>query len=146
MTNKQRKITVDVLMLIFVVLSFVRWDGASGFVFHAIVSSIFIILIIMHLWLNRNWIFSTVDAIREKRANKKTKQLFAVNLSLIIVWDITIITGFLAIPSFIYGLESFYIFGRIHAISSRIGAVLIIIHIFQHLAHIRGYLGLTGKN
>ena len=145
MTNRRTKILVDILLLIFIILSFVRWDGTNGFIFHATVGSVFVILVLLHLWLNRNWIYAVFTAIREKRANKKMKQLFIVNLCLIVTWDIVIISGFLAIPSFIYDIESFHIFSRIHAVSSRIGAILLVVHISQHIAHIRGYLGLTGK-
>jgi len=145
MTNRRSKILVDILLVIFLVLSFVRWEGTNGFIFHTVVGSIFVILVLLHLWLNRNWIFAAYTAIREKRASKKVKQLFIVNLCLIVAWDITIISGFLAIPSFIYDIESFYVFSRIHAVASRIGAVLILVHIFQHLGHIRAYLGLNKK-
>ena len=145
MTNRRTKILVDILLLIFIILSFVRWDGTNGFIFHATVGSVFVILVLLHLWLNRNWIYAVFTAIREKRANKKLKQLFFVNMCLIVTWDIVIISGFLAIPSFIYDIESFHIFSRIHAVSSRIGVVLIVVHIIQHLGHIRSYLGLKKK-
>ena len=145
MTNRRTKILVDILLLIFIILSFIRWDGTNGFIFHATVGSVFVILVILHLWLNRNWIYASFTAIREKRAGKKLKQLFVVNLCLIVTWDVVIISGFLAIPSFIYDIESFYIFSRIHAVSSRIGAVLVLVHIFQHLGHIGSYLGLKKK-
>ena len=146
MTNKQKRILVDILLLIFVVLSFVRWEGTNGFIFHATVGSVFVVLVMAHLWLNRNWIFSAYKAVKEKRANKKMRQMFFVNLCLVVTMDVVIISGFLAIPSFIYDIESFYIFSRIHAISSRICAILMIVHVFQHLEHIRAYMGLNKRS
>ena len=140
MSNKTCKIIVDIFMAIFVMLSFVRWDGTGGFIFHAAVGSAFALLVALHLFLNRKWIISVTKSIRAKKVNNKTKQIYIVDIILIIVWDITIITGFLAIPSFLGGMESFYMFGRIHAVSSRIGAAVILVHIYQHLGHIRSYI------
>ena len=145
MNTKKCKITVDIFMTIFVVLSFVRWSGDSGFIFHAIVGSIFALLVILHLFLNRKWVVSVTKSVIAKKANRKTKQLYIVDIILMVVWGIAIITGFLAIPSFVNDTESFYVFSRIHAVSSRIGAVIILVHIYQHLGHIRSYLGLKKK-
>ena len=145
MSSRRAKIIVDILMTIFVVLSFVRWEGDRGFIFHAIVGSAFTLLVIAHLFLNRKWIVATTKSIAAKKATKKIKQLYIVNTVLFVTWAIAIISGFLAIPSFIGGAESFYVFGRIHAVSSRIGAVILLVHIYQHLGHIRSYLGIKRK-
>ena len=145
MNNKKAKITVDIFMTIFVILSFVRWDGDSGFIFHAIIGSAFTLLVAAHLYLNRKWVASVTKSIIAKKANSKTKQLYIVDMILIVVWGIAIITGFLAIPSFVNDIESFYMFGRIHAVSSRVGAGVIFVHICQHLGHIRSYVGLKKK-
>ena len=37
--SRNTKIIVDIFMTIFLILSFVRWSGDSGFVFHAIVGT-----------------------------------------------------------------------------------------------------------
>ena len=37
--SRSTKIIVDIFMTIFLVLSFVRWNGDSGFIFHAIVGA-----------------------------------------------------------------------------------------------------------
>ena len=145
MNGRRAKIIVDIFMTIFVILSFVRWEGDRGFIFHAIVGSVFTLLVIGHLFLNRKWIVATTKSIAANKANKKIKQLYFVDLALFVTWAIAIISGFLAVPSFVGDAESFYVFGRIHAISSRIGAVIILVHIYQHLGHIRSYLGLKKK-
>ena len=80
-----------------------------------------------------------------KKANKKVKQLYIVDMILIVTWGIAIATGFLAIPSFVNDMDSFNVFSRLHAVSSRIGAAVIIIHIYQHLEQIRSYMGLKSK-
>ena len=145
MSSRNAKITVDIFMTIFLILSFVRWSGDSGFLFHAIVGSVFTLLVALHLWLNRKWIVSVTKSMIARKVNQKTKRLYIVDMILILVWGVAIITGFLAIPAFVNGIESFYVFGRIHAVSSRIGAVVILVHIYQHLGHIRSYTGLKKK-
>ena len=146
MKTRKAKITVDILMTIFVVLSFIRWDGDSGFIFHAIAGSAFTLLVAAHLYLNRKWMVSATKSVVAGKANSKTKQLYVVDMILLVVWGIVIISGFLAIPSFVNDIEPFRLFSSIHAISSRIGAVVILIHIYQHLEHIRSYLGLKKKS
>jgi len=145
MNIRNSKITVDVLMTIFLVLSFVRWEGGNGFIFHAVVGIVFALLVVLHLYLNRKWVSAASKSIKEGKANKKIMQIFAIDMILIAVWGIAIVTGFLAIPSFLFGIEFFYVFSRIHAVSSRLGAIFIIIHIFQHAWQIRSYLGMKLK-
>jgi len=140
MSTRKVKITVDILMLIFVTLSYVRWSGNGGLIFHGIVGTVFAILVIVHLFVNRKWLVSVTKNMKAKKANKKTKRLYIVDTALVIVWAIAIITGFLAIPYFVNDTESFGVFSSIHGISSRVGGVIILIHIFQHFGHIKTYL------
>ncbi|MCL1995201.1 MAG: hypothetical protein FWG63_03255 [Defluviitaleaceae bacterium] len=144
LTNRKAKIIVDIFMTKFVILSFVRWFGNQGLIFHGIVGTFFGFFLAMHLYLNRKWIVSVTKAMIAKRMNKKSKQLYTVNTILLVVWLIAIVTGFLAIPSYAFDVESFWVFSRIHAVSSRLGGILIIVHVFQHLGQIRSYIGLKG--
>ena len=142
MNTRKTKIIVDLLMVIFVLLSFVRWNGNNGLLFHGIVGTIFSLLVVLHLFLNRKWLVAVTKNIKAKKANRKTQLTYLVDVLLILVWGIAIITGYLAIPAFVHGNESFEIFSRIHGVFSRIGAGIILIHILQHLGHIRSYLGI----
>ena len=139
MSGRNTKIIIDILLMIFVILSFVRWSGINGLIFHSVVGTVFAILVAVHLYLNRKWVAAVTKSIKDGKANKKLKQLYIVDMILIVVWGIAILSGFLAIPSFINNIES-CMFGRIHAASSRIGGVVILIHIYQHLGQIRSYL------
>ena len=145
MKSRKAKIIVDIFMFIFVVLSYIRWSGTGGLIFHSVVGTVFTIFVIAHLYLNRKWVVAVTKSIKEKKANKKVKRLYIVDVSLMIVWGIAIITGFLAIPSFAFDVEAFGIFGRIHAITVRLGGVLIIVHIIQHLGQIRSYFKIKKK-
>ena len=140
------KIIVDIFMTLFVILSFVRWEGENGFIFHAFVGTIFSLLVALHLYLNRKWLVSVTNSIKTKKANVKVKQFYIVDMILIAVWGTAIVTGFLAIPSFLYGMEFFHIFSRLHAVFSRLGAIVILVHIFQHYGQILSYLGLKKAN
>ena len=144
MSNRRTKIAVDIFMVIFAILSFIRWEGNNGFIFHAIVGSVFTVLIAIHLCLNMKWVTSVTKSIMAKKANKKVKQLYIVDLILIVVWSIAIVTGFLAIPTFFNDIDA-NTFSRLHGVSSRIGAVVILIHIYQHLGQIRSYIGLKKR-
>jgi hypothetical protein len=64
---------------------------------------------------------------------------------LMVAWSVAILSGFLAIPYFAFDLESFYVFGRIHGVFSRVGAGVIVVHILQHLGQIRSYFGLKKR-
>jgi len=145
MNNRKVKIVVDIFMSMFLVLSFVRWSGNDGLVFHSIVGTGFTMLMVAHLYLNRKWLVSTTKSIKEGKANKKLKQLYVVDIALIVVWSVAIVTGFLAIPWFVNNLEAFSAYSRIHSVTSRIGGVIILIHIYQHLGHIRSYLRLSKR-
>ena len=132
-------------MTIFIILSFVRWSGNNGLIFHSVVGTVFSLLVAVHLYLNRKWVVAVTKSIKEGKANKKMRRLYTVDMILIAVWSVAIITGFLAIPSFVYGIEAFWIFSRLHAILVRLGGVIILVHIFQHWGQIRSYFRLKKK-
>lgn len=144
MNNRRTKIIVNVLMTIFVILSYIRWQshGIDGLIFHAIVGTIFAVLAVIHLYLNRKWLPAVAKTIKAGKASAKIKQQYIVDIILLVLWGIAIVTGFLAIPHFVNGTESLRVFYRLHAVTSRLGGVAILVHIFQHLGQIRSYLGI----
>ena len=145
MSTRTIKIIVDIFMTLFIILSFIRWDGTGGFIFHAAVGTVFALLMAVHLLLNRKWLPAVTKSIRAKKASAKTKRQYAVDIALIAVWGAVMLSGFLAIPLIVGDDETFRIFGRIHAISGRVGAALIIVHVYQHLGQIRSYLGIKKR-
>ena len=157
MGNRKVRILVDVFMTVFVILSYIRWSGFSGLVFHGIVGIAFALFAVVHVWINRKWLVSVSGSIKSGKASEKLKRLYSVDLMLIVGWGTAIITGFIAIPYFISGLPGqvvpadsalyfSYVAGRIHAISSRIGGGMIIVHIVQHWSQIRSYFGIKKRN
>ena len=52
---KTLKMIIDVLMLLFLVLSFLRWDGDPTF--HSVMGIVFTLLAFVHICLNRKWLW-----------------------------------------------------------------------------------------
>ena len=133
------RIAINILMLIFVVLSFVRWEGSDGFIFHAVVGTVCYLLFIIHVFINKKWLVTVTKSIKAGKAKAKLKRQYIIDVLLIAVWGASIITGFLAISYYLNDPENISTLGRLHGVTSRIGVVLIIIHIFQHMRQIRSY-------
>jgi len=132
------KIAIDILMTIFLCLSFVRWE--DDLTFHAIVGIGCTVFFAAHVFVHRKWIKAMTKNCLTGKLKKSLKWKYIVNMLLLIVWGISIITGILAIGSFVGGIEWMYVFSRIHAVTSRVGLGLVIIHIIQHWAQIKSYI------
>ncbi|MCL2353642.1 MAG: hypothetical protein FWC69_03320 [Defluviitaleaceae bacterium] len=141
---KRTKIIVDMLMVIFLILSFVRWEDSS-FMFHAIVGTACTLLFIIHIIIHRKWISSVTKSFLKGKLNRSTRGRYAINMLLLVVWGVAIITGFLAVGYFAADIEGMVGFSRLHAFTSRVGLGLIVIHTIQHLSHIKLYLGIRNK-
>jgi len=137
---KPVKITVDILMLVFVILSLIR--QRSDPVFHYFVGGIFCALFMIHFLLN----FKLFVSMSKKLGKLKTlmKLQYVVDIILILIWSVTIITGIIAAinmnaDSSIQGL------GRLHGMLGRIGCGFILIHIIQHFKQIHSYFKIQKK-
>jgi len=138
MSARVKKILVDICMTIFLILSFIRWDS-SNFAFHFIVGSACTLFFSAHILIHRKWLIAVTRAILAGKPNKKLLLKYAVNIILLIIWCISIITGFLAIAYFLGDAENMRVFSRIHAVATRIGLAFILIHFIQHLPQIISY-------
>ena len=137
--NKTTKIIVDILMTIFMILSFVRWED-SNFAFHAIVGTACTIFFAIHVCIHRKWLKAVTKSFIDGKLNKALKGKYTIDMLLLITWSIAIVTGFLAIGYFTFEVESMAVFSRLHAVSSRIGLAFIVVHIFQHIPQIKSYM------
>jgi len=145
--SRRTKIVVDICMTIFLILSFVRWEGDPAF--HLIVGTVCTLFFGVHVWIHRKWLQTMTKSYLAKKANPKLIGKYRIDVLLLAVWGTCIITGFLAIGSFVGGIEWMFIFSRIHGASARLGLLLTIIHIIQHRGQIMSYLklkkGVSGK-
>jgi len=128
------KITVDIFMLIFVVLSLLRQRGDQTF--HIVVGSIFAVLFIIHFILNAKTFISMSKKLGKFKTSMKLQ--YAVDVVLILIWSIVVITGIILIlnlstDSSIRGVI------RLHGILGRVGCGFILIHIIQHIKQIKSY-------
>ena len=132
---KFAKIIVDIFMLVFIVLSLLRWDGDPTF--HIAAGSIFAILFIMHFVFN----FRPFIKMTEKFGKLKIqiKLQYIVDVLLILVWTIVLVAGIIAAFNYLSTGSLSHGLGRFHGVLGRIGCGFIGIHIIQHIKHICSY-------
>ena len=134
---KTAKIVVDILISVFLVLSFFRWEGNPSF--HFTVGIACALFFAIHVCIHRKWMLSVTKSCLAGKLNKSLKARFIIDILLSIIWSVSIVTGFLAIGSYVNGIESMAVFGRVHGLTARLGLVLVLIHIFQHRKQIKSY-------
>jgi len=142
-THKRTKIIIDICMAIFLVLSFVRWEGDPTF--HLIVGTLCTLFFAVHIFIHRKWLKAVTKSYLAKKINPAVAPKYRIDILLLAVWGLCILTGFLALGSFVGGIEWMFLFSRIHGVSARLALVLTIIHIIQHKAQILSYLKLKKK-
>ena len=138
---KPIKIIVDVLMLVFVVLSLLRWSGDPTF--HIIVGSAFIALFIVHLIINFKPFLKMAGNFGKFKIWKKLQ--YIVDVLLIMIWSIVFIAGVIAAINYLNSDFQLQGSGRLHGILGRIGCGFIGIHIIQHIKQILSYFGIKLK-
>ena len=141
-SSRWAKIVVDIFMTLFLVLSFIRWDGNRGFVFHAIVGTACTLFFTIHICIHRKWLKAVTKSLLDGKMNQALKWKYVIDVLLLAVWGVSIATGFLAIGYFVGGIETMYVFSRLHAVTARIGLGLVVIHVFQHIPQIKSYIGM----
>jgi len=140
LNSKGAKIIVDILMTIFLALSFVRWEGDPTF--HFVVGAGCTLFFALHICIHRKWIKSVTKSCVAGKLNKSLKWKYIVDILLLVVWGASIITGLLAIGHYVGGAESMSGFGRLHGVTARVGLALVVIHVYQHRGQIGAYLGI----
>ncbi|MCL2378727.1 MAG: hypothetical protein FWC77_06350 [Defluviitaleaceae bacterium] len=142
--SKTTKIIVDILMTVFLALSFVRWDN-SNFAFHAIVGTGCALFFTVHVCIHSRWLMAVTKSLLAGTIKKSLKWKYAVNILLLVVWGISIAAGFLAVGYFSFGIGGMAVFSSIHGLTARVGLVLVVIHVFQHVPQIKSYMGIRNK-
>ncbi|MCL2840706.1 MAG: hypothetical protein FWE05_08015 [Defluviitaleaceae bacterium] len=141
MNSKRTKIIVDILMTVFLILSFIRWDGTSGAIYHIVVGSACALFFAVHIFIHRKWIKAVTKSCFVGKLNKALKWKYIIDMLLLVVWSISIVTGFFAIAPFFNEMGDAGV-GRLHGITARVGLGLIIVHIIQHIPQIKSYIGI----
>ena len=144
MTSKRTKIIVDILMTVFLALSFVRWEAAN-FAFHAIVGVGCTLFFSMHVFIHRKWIKAMTKSCFDGKLNPMLKWRYVVDMLLLVFWSISIVTGFVAIIPFLSNPEAASFWGSIHGVTARIGLGLVVVHVVQHWPQIKSYLGIKKR-
>ena len=139
--SKTTKIIIDIFMTIFLILSFVRWED-SNFIFHAVVGTVCSVFFTLHVCIHWKWLKAVTKSFMGRKLNTALKGKYLIDILLLTMWGVAIATGFIAIGYFSFGIESMAIFSKLHAVTSRIGLALVIIHILQHIPQIKSYMGI----
>lgn len=123
-----KKLIVDILLFIFMNLEFSRMILNSNF--HEIFGVILLILMIIHLYLNRNYL----KKVFKGKYNSKRRVMLAVNISFIVAFVFSILFGILSsedILSFL-NVRSLVII-KLHKIFSYISLILVGLHLGVNL-------------
>jgi len=128
-------------MTIFLILSFIRWEGAGGAIYHIIVGTLCAFFFALHIFIHRKWIKATTKSCITGKLSRALRGKYIVNILLLVVWGISIITGFIAIVPFISDASGGFGLGRLHGITARVGLVFIVVHVIQHIPQIKSYFG-----
>jgi len=134
--GRRAKLLVDICMTVFLVFSFLRWEGNPTF--HLVVGTVCALFFVTHVLLHRNWLRSMTKVYLERKINQGLIGKYRADMLLILVWSISIVTGVFAIGPQI-GLEGLSIFGRVHGVTARLGLGLILVHVFQHRKEVLSY-------
>jgi len=134
-TIKLVKIIIDITMLVFMVLSLLRWD--SDPTFHIVAGSVFATLFIIHFLLNAKTFVSMSKKFGKLKAQMKLQ--YIVDTILILIWIVVMVAGIIAAVSYINTDSTLHGIGRLHGMLGRIGCGFILIHIIQHIKQICSY-------
>lgn len=145
MNSRRTKIIVDILMTVFLALSFIRWDSMGGFIYHAVVGTACALFFSLHIFIHRKWLKAVTTSCFAGRLNTTLKWKYIIDILLLVFWGASILTGFLAIVPFLGGAQGISIWGRLHGVTARIGLALVLVHMLQHLPHIKSYLGVKKR-
>ena len=137
LNSKNTRITVDILMVVFLALSFVRWEGNPTF--HFIVGTGCTLFFALHVCIHQKWLKAVTKSFKAGKAGP-LKGKYIVDILLLAVWGTSIVTGFLAIGYYVYEVAGMSVFGRLHGVTARLGLALVVVHIYQHRAQIKLYL------
>ena len=141
MNNKKLKVSIDILLTAFFILSYGISIGMATSR-HMIVGMIAAILSFAHVFINRKR-FAVYKISAIKKLNSKAKWQYGVSLFLTITWSACVITGILiGFPAILYnlaGITGLFTFYAIHILTAFLSLILVIVHVVQHVRHIKSY-------
>jgi len=140
--NRKLKVAIDILLTAFFILSYGISVGMAISV-HMAVGIIAAILSFAHVFINRKRFFAVFKISEVKRLNPKAKWQYEMSALLTITWTICVITGLLiGFPVILYslvGITDLFMFFVIHILTAFLSLILVIVHVVQHIGHIKSY-------
>jgi len=126
-------------------LSFIRWEGFGGAIYHFVTGGLCAFFFALHICIHRKWIKATTKLCFTGKLSKALRWKYIVDVLLFAVWGISIVTGFITMSPFLSDMENISPLGRLHGITARFGLALIVIHLIQHIPQIKSYLKIKNK-
>lgn len=143
--NRSGRVITNILMLVFMIFSFLRWNGDPTF--HVVVGIACGLFFFIHFYMNRKWLRSVAKAFSAGKLRGSTKVRFMTNIALLVIWSVAIISGLIALEVYAGKLRTsdVRVFSRIHAISTRAGGLFVAVHVYQHIGAMKIYFKRSGK-
>jgi len=142
MINRKIKITIDILLTIFLILSYSVYIGMT-ISLHMSVGIIAAILSVAHVWINRKRFLPIFKLSAIKKLNTRARLQYGMSLILTVTWGICIVTGILiGFPTILYsltGVTDLFMFLITHILTAFLTLIFVIIHIIQHIRPIISY-------
>ena len=124
------KIVVDILLFV-VTFLLVNMD-ITGNLTHEILGIAMVILLLIHIVTNWNWIKNVTKNF--KKVNKKTKLMYFINLITMLIYFCAILFGIIISHElFKFETSSNYKFVITHIIFGRLAIIVMFLHIGMHL-------------
>jgi len=143
--NRKIKITIDILLTVFFVLSYGVYAGMT-IPLHMVIGIVATILSFTHVWIHRRRFLPIFRLSTVKKLNAKARWQYGMSLILTITWSICIITGVLiGFPAILYnlaGTTDLFMFLAAHILTAFFSIILVIVHIIQHRRRIVSYFSI----
>jgi len=142
LNSRRTKIIIDIFMAVLLILSFIKWHGSGGAIYHIVVGTLCAFFFALHIFIHSKWIKATTKSCFTGKLSKTLRAKYIVDILLLVIWSISIITGFIAIFPFFSEADDGFGWGQLHGITARIGLILVIVHAVQHIPQIKSYLNI----
>ena len=139
MEKKTTRFLLNLAQLIAMGAAVYSWD--RNLTVHVIAGLVFAGLAVRHLQQNRRMFAFIGNFFKEGAKNSRLKWQFQLSLLASVFWCLAIFTGFFSLLTVTYsGNPNQAAFVHIHGVLTRLGCLIVIIHLVQHRKQISAYL------
>jgi len=136
MKNDGLKILLNFLQIILIVAAILTWDRQQGV--HVVIGVAFVLVSLVHINLFRKRLKLLGKVFGGKGLRGKMRRQYQVNLLLLLLWGVAIVSGLLNF--LLGGNEQELVYQHVHGMSTRVAALLTLVHGFMHSKQFGNYL------